>query len=135
MIWNNDVVSEQDLVPGVLYLVLKPPKGIFDKLYSFAGLECSSISYCIDGVWVRFSQPARKVILSPLDQRDGFRFIATPYDASANDLLSIVDSEWSLKNNCVTVWSSIWYDSPMAHRRWEILPSQYAARMIKQINE
>lgn len=115
------------------YIVFKKPKTFIDHLYAYIGINVSSISFCIDKKWIRYTQKNGTAEKCEINQRDGFIFIdigsSEYFDMSKFEAMA--HKPWSWHNNCVIGWKPMLENMWLEPKPWEWLPSIYAKRVIE----
>lgn len=125
------------LSDNTVYLVLKRPKTIIDYITTIFGSNTSSVSFCINGKWLRYTRKTKSAEFYSIDESSGYTFIDTGIKASEamyEGFLSKQGARWSFDSNCVTAWYSVVTGTFLEHKPWEWLPSIYVRRVLNEIN-
>ncbi len=124
--------------PGRIYLVIKCPKSVLDYLTCVFGSPASSVSFCINGAWIKFKHRDGCAVLSSIEKWHGYEFIDTGLDATEDQaaaFLKVKGKPWTWRENCVTAWSGLTSDTMLEPKPWEWLPSLYVLRVLKELGK
>lgn len=130
-------VDVGDLKDDAIYLVLKRPKTVTDYITAIFGSNVSSVSFCINNKWLRFTTKTKTAEFYDVNDSTGYTFIDTGVQASTKRyeaFLSHKHNRWGLSNNCVTSWYSVTVGTVLEHKPWEWFPSTYVRRVINEIS-
>jgi len=126
--------TEQDKI----YLVIKRPKTMLDYLTCIFGSPVSSISFCINNDWLRFTSKDGCAVACDMSKAKGYAFIDTGITASKERLESfkkMKGKDWSMRNNCVTSWYNVTHGTILEPKPWEWLPSVYVTRVLRGLKK
>tara|TARA_R110000850_G_scaffold11976_4_gene40747 strand:- start:22326 stop:22976 length:651 start_codon:yes stop_codon:yes gene_type:complete len=138
---SSDVFMQDGVLPskkGRVYIVIKRPKTMIDYFLSVSGSHVSSVSFCLNDKWIKYSQKNGSAKECSLKSTVGYTFIDSGIDATEaqeTEFKAMINKPWSWSRNCVTSWYRFTYGTYLEHRPWELLPSSYVKRITDTINK
>lgn len=138
---SSDYFMHTGVLPvekGKIYIVIKRPKTMVDYFLSISGHPVSSVSFCLNDKWIKYSQKNGTAEVCSLDNTIGYTFIDTGLYANKyqeKEFKAMIHKPWGWSRNCVTSWYKFTYGTYLEHKPWELLPSAYVKRIISTIQE
>jgi len=142
VIWNIisiidiiDISGVTEIENNRVYMVFKKPDDLIGIAISLFGHNSSSLSFCMNGKWLRFVKKDMLLLERDIDKIDGFVFIdiGSSGEYDNNVFNSLEGKKWRLMNNCVSVWKPFLINTKYRIKSFDFLPSIYVLRILKKV--